>query len=129
MEYYVSVEKRMKEAVLRVRDDGNRIRRYPLTKAGCLQAGRDLFADGVENWMNSSSVDFPQEVKPGFKHDVRELMTQGFQEEQAKADAPRKSMINKVMEFVRGSQDFLKGLTPEEFKAFYDMDERIKAGG
>jgi len=114
-EPFVSVEKYDGVACVRVRI-GEKFRRYVLTKAGCIQAGRELFHAGAESWMNSSSVDFPQEVKRGFKWDVHELMDQGFREEMEKADAPRKSMIAKMVAFCAKSDEFLTSLTEAEFK-------------
>ena len=98
-EPFVSVTKYKGLAVVQVRIGTNHLR-YPLTKAGCLQAGRDIhtgFKGRVDSWMNSSSVDFPQEVKRGFRWDVRELMAEGFREMMEKAEAPRKSLVKKIM--------------------------------
>lgn len=74
---FVSVEKYQGKAVVRVRIAG-RSKRYPLTKAGCLEAGHAMFKAGVTVWVNSSSVDFPREAKPWFKHDVRTLLRDGL---------------------------------------------------
>jgi hypothetical protein len=129
MDPYVSVTKYKGKAVVDVRIGQNHLR-YPLTKAGCLAAGRDIFKGfngEVDSWMNSSSVDFPQEVKPGFKWDVRELMSQGFQEELDKAEAPRKSLVKKIMALVLKDEQFLMALPPEEFKAWEVLQKRIAA--
>lgn len=78
MNYYVSVTLHDGSPVVSVDGRGGNIKYFPLTKRGCRAAGAWLFAEKQESWMNSSSVDFPQEVKKGFRHDVRELMEEGF---------------------------------------------------
>lgn len=118
---YVSVTRNETQAVLRVR--ANETHDYPLTKNGCLQAGRDLFNSGAESWLCSSSVDFPEEVKKSFKHDIRELLDQGFQEEQEKIYAPRKSLIKKMLDFCKNSNKFILSLTDEEYEWLNHMDQ------
>lgn len=128
MDPFVSVEKHKGEAVIKVRI-GDKAYRYPLTKAGCLQAGREIYTrfDGeVESWMNSSSVDFPQEVKKGFRWDVREVMAEGFREELTKAEAPRKRVVAKIMALVLADDAFLTALPEDEFKAWEALYDRIK---
>lgn len=49
-----------------------------MTKRGCIAAGKWLAEIGAEDWSNSSSVDFPKEVKPRFRHNVSDLMVEGF---------------------------------------------------
>lgn len=51
---------------------------FPLTKRGCIAAGKFLSEIKAESWMFSSSVDFPKEVKPSFRHNVLDLIDQGF---------------------------------------------------
>jgi len=121
--HFVSVEKHDGKPCVKVKVGDNACQRYPLTKKGCLQAGRDLYAEGIENWINSSSVDFPQAVKPGCKLDVRELMGQGFQEAADAADAPRKRMVAKVLAFCLKSDEFMSSLDPDEFTAFSIAEE------
>lgn len=57
---------------------------FPLTKRGAIEAGKFLHKTKLEHWMCSSSMDFPYEVKRGFKHDIRELMREGYEKEQNK---------------------------------------------
>ncbi len=91
--------------------------RYPLTPTDCRQAGADLFLSGVEEWGYSSSVDFPREVKPGFRGDVRILVAEGWQAAFDVADAPRKSLVAKMFAWCDRAE-FRATLTPEE-KAEY----------
>jgi hypothetical protein len=51
---------------------------FPLTKRGCIAAGKWLGEIRAEDWSNSSSVDYPKEIKPSFRHNVSELMIQGY---------------------------------------------------
>lgn len=78
MNYFVSVTRHEGQAVVKVDGRGGNIAYFPLTVRGCREAGAWLYAEKQESWMNSSSVDFPQEVKKHFRHDVRELMEEGF---------------------------------------------------
>ena len=126
MRYLVSVEKHDDKPCVKVKCGDNACQRYPLTKKGCLQAGRDLFAEGQESWMNSSSVDFPQEVKPGCKLDVRELMSEGYRQAADEADAPRKRLLAKVLAFCLKSDEFMFSLDPDEFRAFSIAEKASK---
>lgn len=51
---------------------------FPLTKRGCEALGAYLYTRGVDEWMHSSSCDFPQEYKKWFKYDVRDLIVSGY---------------------------------------------------
>lgn len=51
---------------------------FPLTKRGCLHVGRYLAEIGAEDWMHSSSLDYPKEYKKGFRYDVHELIAEGY---------------------------------------------------
>lgn len=99
--------------------------RYPLNFDGCRQAGRALFTLGAEEWQCSSSVDFPQETLPGFRGDVRALMSEGYQQEMEKATFPRKSAIAKILAHCSKSE-FLNTLTPEEREAFNKIKSEYK---
>lgn len=55
---------------------------FPLTIAGCIAAGRFLFQEGFDHWMYSSSCDFPREHKRWFTNDVRDLVKDGWQDEE-----------------------------------------------
>lgn len=123
-EPFVSVDKVKGVAVVKVRI-GDKHRHYPLTKVGCRTAGKELFEAGAESWMNSSSVDFPHEVKRGFRHDVHELMTEGFRTAMAIEEAPRKSMVAKMMTWC-ASDDFQATLTEVEQTAFVALVKRVE---
>ena len=78
MNYFVSVCKYLDRPHVKVDGRGGNVMYFPLTIKGCKAAGAWLYAEKQESWMNSSSVDFPEEVKKGFRHDVRELMAEGY---------------------------------------------------
>jgi hypothetical protein len=122
---FVTVETHRGNAVLKVSTGDNSCQRYPLNYEGCRQAGRDLHDAGVEDWMCSSSVDFPQEVKAGFRGDVRELMTEGWQQAYDKKQAPRKSLIAKMLTHCSG-REFQYTLTPDEQKEFQKIKDEYK---
>lgn len=126
MEPFVSVERHDGVACIKVRI-GDKHRRYVLTKAGCLQAGRELHAAGAESWMNSSSVDFPQEVKRGFKWDVRELMDEGFRAALEEFDRPRKELVDLIMAHC-SKADFQRTLTPKQQALFGILKDKVKKG-
>ena len=58
---------------------GNRevVETFPLTKEGCIDAGKFMYKNKQTSWSNSSSIDFPYEY--GFEEDIRELMLQGYE--------------------------------------------------
>ena len=126
MSYHVSVSKHIGKPVLIVLDSQDKAKIHPLTKASCIQAGRDMFLAGQESWTNSSTVDFPQEIRPGFKHDIRELMNAGFVEELDKAEAPRKRAGAKAMAFRSLSNEFLHSLTKVERLAWEEIAREHK---
>ena len=74
---FVSVTKNDGQAVVSINAAQER-KYFPLTKRGCIAAGKWLAEIGADSWSNSSSVDFPKEVKPRFRHNVSDLMTEGF---------------------------------------------------
>lgn len=78
MNYFVSVTNDEGKAVVQIRDDNDSPVQFPLTKRGCLEAGKYLRTKQQESWLCSSSVDFPREVKKSFKYDVHELLSQGY---------------------------------------------------
>ena len=78
MNYFVSVTNHEDKPVVQIRDDNDIPVRFPLTKLGCIEAGKYLRNQKQESWLCSSSVDFPKEVKKGFKYDVHELLYQGY---------------------------------------------------
>lgn len=77
MDIFVSVTRIDGEAVVSINAAEGR-KFFPLTKRGCIAAGKYLAEIRAESWSNSSSVDFPKEVKRSFRHDVSELMMQGY---------------------------------------------------
>lgn len=123
-EPFVRIEKHKGDVVILV-EYTNRKKRYPLTQRGCIQAGEELFKSGAESWMNSSSVDFPRQFKKWFAGDVRELMALGFQAQMDKEEAPRKSLVAKMMGRC-GKQDFQSLLTTEEKEMFVELANRIE---
>ncbi len=124
MDPFVTVTLNRKQPVVKVRI-GEKERFYPLTAAGCRQAGKELFEAGAESWMCSSSVDFPQELKKGCRLDVRELMNQGFRQAYEKREAPRKAMTDKMLAYCQ-CPDFQAKLTIEEKQAFVKLVERVR---
>lgn len=131
-EPYVRIEMHKGKAVVCVmtgdEDGETHKKRYPLTKAGCLEAGAAIYAMGAESWMCSSSVDFPQEAKPGFRLDVRELMSEGFRKALEEFDRPRKELVGKIMEWC-SKKDFQATLTPKEQVLFDVMKKKVANGG
>lgn len=125
-EPFVTVTKVLGKPVVQVRI-GTEIVNYPLTRVGCLNAGRAIQASGAESWQNSSSVDFPQEVKPGCRLDVREIMSEGFQAAFNKVDRPRKTLLTKLFALGAG-EAFQATLTPEEAEVFKFLKERHDQG-
>lgn len=113
---YVSIVKRKGEPMLKC--SGNKNKFFPLTKRGCIDSGRYIYSTGVESFLCSSSVDFPQEMKKGFRYDVQELIAQGFREEMEKVTAPRRSAVLKLLEWGKNSKEFLATLSKEEKDAF-----------
>jgi len=116
---YVSLEMHDGMAVIKVAVGKNALR-FPLTKAGCLAAGRDIFKMDAPHFMCSSSVDFPQLIKPRCRLDVRELMSEGFTKAMDEAERPRKKLISKIVTFCNMSAVFMSKLTDEE-KALFDV--------
>jgi len=106
-------------------DGDTKTKRYPLTKAGCLKAGADIYMLGVAHWMCSSSVDFPQEVKKGCRLDVRELMSEGFTKALEEFDKPRKVVVAKILAWC-AKKDFQATLTPKEQVLFAIMKEKTE---
>ena len=100
---------------------------YPLTAAGCRQAGHDIFKSGAEDWMNSSSVDFPQEVKKGCRLDVRELMSEGFAKALEEHGRPQKELVALILAWC-SKPDFQKTLTPKQQSLFAVIKERTLKG-
>jgi hypothetical protein len=100
---------------------------YPLTAAGCRQAGRDIFKSGAETWMNSSSVDFPQEVKKGCRLDVRELMSEGFTKALEEHSRPQKELVGMILTHCE-KPDFQKTLTPKQQALFKVIAEKTRKG-
>ena len=123
---YVSVTKHTGEPVVQVRL-GDKHRRYPLTAKGCLQAGHDLYHAGAEHWMNSSSVDFPQEVKKGCRLDVRELMSEGFQKALEEFQRPQKELVEKILKHCE-QEAFQNTLNPKEQELFKKIAEKTRRG-
>lgn len=128
---FVTIEYRKKVPVLVVKyrvKGGEKQKVYALTEEGCRKAGADLYAAGAEDWMHSSSTDFPHEYKPTFRGDVQEYMGEGYKKAQAIAEAPRKSLVAKMMERC-GLADFQATLTDAEKRAYVALAERIANEG
>lgn len=77
MRYYVSITKKNSRPIVRIQGEG-KTQDFPLSKRGCLTAGRYLYLQKQESWICSSSVDFPKEIHPEFRHDVHALLTEGW---------------------------------------------------
>ena len=77
MKYYVSVVKVKNVPTIKIEGEGATTN-FPLNKRGGRAAGRFLFLKQQESWMCSSTVDHPKEVHPDFRHDLRELMEEGW---------------------------------------------------
>jgi|694.fasta_scaffold143125_6 hypothetical protein len=75
--YIVSVRKSKGIAVIQVEFEGH-ILRFPLTKKSCIGLGQYMFERGQHSWLYSSTIDYPKEVKPSFRYDIRELMMEGY---------------------------------------------------
>lgn len=65
-------------AVVKIHPQNGDTTYFPLTKQGCLEAGKFMFREKQEEWQCSSSVDFPHEVDESFEGDVHELMREGY---------------------------------------------------
>ena len=76
---------------------------FPLTKKGCIEAGKRLCEEKITSWMCSSSVDFPREYKKSFnrKYNVSDLIDQGY----TSAMAPPAIEEKRVGDYeIRGNQ-------------------------
>ena len=96
---------------------------YPLTEAGLLEAGKDLYEFGCPQWLYSSCCDFPEEY--GCDLDIRVIVEKGCQDRFNEVDKPRRTMLKKVLA-VCGKRDFQLTLTPEEKVALKELQKRIK---
>lgn len=126
--HFVTIEKKKGVVYLVVKyrtKTGEKPVYYPLTAQGCRKAGADLHENGAEDWMHSSSTDFPHEYKPTFRGDVREYMSEGYNAAKDREEAPRKRLVDKMMAWCSTTQ-FQATLTPEEKLAFVKLDKRIK---
>lgn len=122
---YVSVENHRGTPSVKVKVSATHFEVYPLTKRGCLAAGRALFAAGAENWMCASSVDFPRETKPGFRGDARQFINDGFQAELEAANAVRLSVVSKMCVYCMRSE-FQDTLSSGQKAAFRELFEQVK---
>ena len=111
-----------KRSVLCVRV-GEKRKFYPLNKTGCRKAGADMYQAGVEDWMHSSSLNWPEEY--GFRHDPHELIREGWKAEYDKAEAPRKSLVAKMLAHAE-TPEFQATLTPEERAALVKLKKRVE---
>jgi hypothetical protein len=123
---FVSVTKHKGEPVVQVRL-GDKHKHYPLTAKGCRQAGAEIYATGAESWTNSSSVDFPQEVKRGCRLDVRELMDEGFQKALEEYQRPQKELVNMILTHCE-LPEFQNTLTKEQKKLFAKIADKTRRG-
>jgi hypothetical protein len=126
MDPFVSVTKHKGEPVVQVRIR-DKHRHYPLTAKGCRQAGHDLYHAGAESWMNSSSVDFPQEVKKGCRLDVRELMGEGFQAALTEYQRPQKELVEMMLAHCE-EDEFQQKLTAPQKALFKKIAEKTRRG-
>ncbi len=128
MDPFVSITRREGKAVVQVRV-GAEGAHFPLTQAGCLAAGRHIYKlfDGkVDHWLNSSSVDFPQEYRPGCRLDVRGLMSEGFEQERTDVNAPRETFIQKMVAFCIASDEFVAALSQQEADWLEELRSKIR---
>lgn len=89
----------------------------PLTEAGCHQVGRRLFEGGAAAWLWSSSRTEDVELESGGCLSVEELVDQGWNEAQRKAQAKTREVKARLVQR-------LLGLVTEEFRAGLPEDER-----
>lgn len=75
--YIIRISGKGKAARIHIGDEDDS---FPLTAYGCREAGEYLFEIGAIQWLYSSSCDFPEEYKRGFKHDVRSLVMEGYRD-------------------------------------------------
>jgi hypothetical protein len=80
--YFVTLTTHEDKPVIEVQRDNDSVERFPLTKDGCLDAGAFMAKEKQDQWLCSSTVDFPKETKKGFRHNVHQLMKQGCQDGQ-----------------------------------------------
>lgn len=96
-------------------------RRFPLDRNGCIAAGKLLFDIGAEHWRCSSSVDFPADIVPRCRLDVRNLVADGYHAAFNSAMKPRLDMITKAMKFLYASEEFTAALSEKEKAAWDEM--------
>ena len=124
---YVFVTIYRKKPTLRVIHSDDLTLNYPLTKAGCQKAAQDIHSAGAESWMCSSSVDFPQEVKPRCRLDIHDIMGKEFQklvEEQAR---PQKELVAMILKHC-AKPEFQNTLTPKQQALFGVIVENTRKG-
>jgi hypothetical protein len=110
-----------------VRLENGEKRKFPLNKTGCKQAGKELFLSGAESWLYSSSVDFAQEYGYRGNYCLRYLIEAGHQKELEKAEAPRQSVLEKMVKWC-SETDFCGELSgKEEVDAFKKIKKEIGA--
>jgi hypothetical protein len=122
---YVSLTTLNGEAVIEIEGMNKVVYHALLSPYGCRMAGAQLFKAGAASWLCSSSVDFPQEVQPGFTGDVRQLLQEGWQEQEQLAAAPRKAAIAKMLAHC-SKTEFLDTLTPAERAEFDTIKNAYK---
>lgn len=117
---YVSVVKIGRTVSLRVDYSGINNKRYPLTMQGCIDAGKDLYRENVETWFCASSADRPREFKPGFRHNVRELLQKGYNQSMLEVDISRIELLEAIVSWC-ATPEFRESLSPacrEVFKEY-----------
>jgi hypothetical protein len=98
---------------------------FPLTKAGCIAAGRHLYAIGAVRWLCSSSVDHPREVEPWFEWNVSDLLDAGYSEVREAAAMAEASLHQKMVEY-HNNGSFKLRLSPDELEIFLSYVEQQK---
>ena len=126
-EPFVFVTKYRGKPTLRVTYTDDTTKNYPLTRAGCLQAGSDIYKSGAESWMNSSSVDHPQETKPRCRLDIREIMGEAFNAALAEQMRPQKELVEMILKHCE-REEFQKTLTPKQQALFKVICEKTRKG-
>ena len=122
MTYHVKITKSLGKPVVSVRNDKGRLRSFPLTKEGCLAAGEYLHRRGQNDWLCSSSLDFPRDVAPRFRYDPRTLIREGWDNKQKMKDKARHSLTAKMVEQYREA-GLYDQLTKEERKLFQELEQ------
>lgn len=99
-------------------------KRFPLDRDSCMAVGKLLFDLGAEHWSCRSSIDFPEEIVPRCRLDIRELVLRGYHKAYNHAVKPQRGMLIKALKFLYASKEFVASLSVEEEVAWADMYKR-----